>query len=217
MLFHIPFRRVFQTALAVLVVASASYTVAAPQGGRHGGGFGPPPARMGDRGRPQPDQRGMRSQRQEHLEQWMNRHSNLPLAQQQRALENEPGFRRLPPQIQQHLRDRLTQLNNMPPEQRRRIIEGNEAMEHMSPPERQQVLGAMRQLHALPQDRRHLVGRAFRDLRRMPPSQRQEMLNSEQFRGQFSPGERQTLSDLLVIAPYLPAPARSGEEPRPDR
>ena len=57
----------------------------------------------------------------------MDRHSNLPLAEQQRALENEPGFRDLPPQTQQRMRDRLTQLNNMTPEQRRRILERTEA------------------------------------------------------------------------------------------
>src|SRR5271156_6889289 len=69
---------------------------------------------------------------QEHLPQWMARHSNLSPAEQQRALENEPGFRDLPPQTQQRIRDRLTQLNSMTPEQRRRILERSEQMEHLT-------------------------------------------------------------------------------------
>ena len=79
---------------------------------------------------------------QEHLAQWMNRHSTLPLAQQQHALENEPGFRDLPSQTQQRMRDRLTQLNNMTPEQRRRILDRTEQIEHLTPTQRQQWHGA---------------------------------------------------------------------------
>jgi hypothetical protein len=141
---------------------------------------------------------------QEHLAQWMDRHSNLPLPEQQRALENEPGFRELPPQTQQRMRDRLTQLNNMSPEQRRRILDRTEAMERLTLPQRQQVRGAMQQLGSLPEDRRRLVARAFRDLREMPQPQRQAVLDSDRFRGQFSDQERGTLSSLLAVEPYLP-------------
>ena len=74
-------------------------------------------------------------QNQEHLLQWMDRHSNLPLDQQQKALETEPGFRDLPAETQQRMRDRLTQLNTMPPEQRRRLLERNEAIAHLSVPQ----------------------------------------------------------------------------------
>ncbi|MEO8736539.1 MAG: DUF3106 domain-containing protein [Edaphobacter sp.] len=136
----------------------------------------------------------------------MSRHNNLPLVQQQRALENEPGFRQLPAQTQQHLRNRLTQLNNMSPEQRRRLIERNEAIERLTPPQRQQFRGAMQQLGGLPEDRRRAVAHAFRDLRAIPPEQRQSVLNSESFREQFSDQERGTLSDLIAVEPYLPAP-----------
>jgi Protein of unknown function (DUF3106) len=141
---------------------------------------------------------------QEHLAQWMERHSNLSPADQQHALENEPGFRDLPATTQQRMRDRLTQLNNMSPEQRRRILDRTEAMERLTPPQRQQVRGAMLQLGGLPQDRRRLVARAFRDLREMPQPQRQAILNSDRFRGQFSDQERSTLSSLLAVEPYLP-------------
>jgi hypothetical protein len=142
--------------------------------------------------------------KQEHLGQWMDRHSNLPLADQQKALESEPGFKDLPPQTQQAMRNRLTQLNNMTPEQRRRVIEHTEVMEHLTPQQRQEVRGALAQFQGLPEDRRRLVSRAFRDLREMPQPQRQAILSSDRFHGQFSDQERSTISNLLAVEPYLP-------------
>jgi hypothetical protein len=161
--------------------------------------------------RPGPKQVGPRSN-QEHLAQWMDRHSNLPLADQQRALEKEPGFHDLPPQTQQRMRDRLTQLNSMTPEQRQRILERTEEMEHLTPPQRQQVRGALEQYQGLAPDRRRLVARAFRDLREMPPPQRDAILSSDRFRGQFSDQERSTLSGLLAVEPYFPV-LRGNEVP----
>jgi hypothetical protein len=151
-----------------------------------------------------PNQQRPSAPKQEHLAQWMDRHSNLTLEQQQRALENEQGFRNLPPQAQQKLLNTLTQLNHMPPEQRRRLIERNEAMEHLTPAQRQQVLNAVGELNSLPIDRRRLVARAFRDLREMPPQQRDALLNSDRTRAQFSEQERATLSGLLAAEPYVP-------------
>jgi hypothetical protein len=134
----------------------------------------------------------------------MEHHSNMSLADQQKALEHEPGFRDLPPQTQQNLRNQLKELNNMPPEQRRRMLEHTETMEHLTPPQRQQFRGAMEEYRALPEDRKRLVARAFRDLREMPQPQRQEIMNSDRFRGQFSDQERSTLSSLLAVEPYIP-------------
>lgn len=102
--------------------------------------------------------------------------------------------------------NRLNQLNNMTPEKRRRLIDRTEAMERLTVPQRQQVRGAMQELGSLPQDRRRMVARTFRDLRDMPQPQRQAFLNSDQFQGQFSEQERDTLSSLLAVEPYLPAP-----------
>ena len=158
---------------------------------------------------------GPRPQSQEHLAQWMQHHRNLSLADQQRALESEPGFKQLPPETQQRMRNRLTQLNSMSPEQRSHIIERTEMMEHLTPPQRQQVRGAMQQLGELPVDRRRLVARTFRDLREMPPAQRAAFLNSDTYRAQFSEPERNTLSGLIAIEPFLPAP-RPEELPRPE-
>jgi hypothetical protein len=194
-----------QTVAASLLLASVCVVAAQPTSGPKGGGFAAhPPAQAHPQQKPMQPQQN--KQNNEHLAEWMDRHSNMPLEQQQRALQNEPGFHDLPPQTQQRMLDRLSRLNNMPPDQRRRILERNEVMEHLTPNQRQQVRGAMQQLGALPTDRRRVVARAFRDLRDMPPAQRQATLNSESFRSQFSDTERGTLSNLLAVEPLLPPP-----------
>lgn len=197
-------RHLVRLAFAGILLTSAMTNVLAQPAYAHrpGGALRVPVGQT--RPAPAPGTTAVPTKSQEHLPQWMERHSNLSPADQQRALENEPGFRNLPAETQQRMRDRLTQLNNMPPEQRRRLIDRTEAMERLTPPQRQQVRGAMQQLGVLPEDRRRLVARAFRDLREMPQPQRQAILNSDRFRGQFSDQERNTLSSLLAVEPYLP-------------
>lgn len=201
-----PFRRKIPTAAAVALALFSTAMVAQPQKGGFGShGVSPAQVHMQaphNNGGQKPSQQ--QTQRQEHLSQWMERHSNLPLEQQQKALESEPGFRDLPAETQQRMRDSLTKLNNMSPEQRRRVLARTEAMEHLTPQQRQQVRGALGQLGSLPMDRRRLVARAFRDLREMPEPQRQAILNSDRFRSQFSDQERGTISGLLAVEPYLP-------------
>lgn len=191
-----------QAVAALLLLASVSTVSAQPGAGGTKSNFGGHPPTAQGHAAP----RAMQPQQnKEHLAEWMDRHSNLPLEQQQRALQNEPGFHDLPQQTQQRMLDRLSRLNNMTPDQRRRILERNEVLEHLTPNQRQQVRGAMQQLGALPTDRRRVVARAFRDLRDMPPAQRQATLDSEGFRSQFSDNERGTLSNLLAVEPFLPA------------
>jgi hypothetical protein len=209
MQFPATFRHSFQPALAALLL-SGSAAVAQPVSGppRLAFGIHLPAAQ----GRPPAPSSQRSAQNQEHLGQWMERHGNLPLAQQQRELQNEPGFHDLPPQTQQRMLNNLGRLNNMSPEQRRRMLERNELLERLSPPQRQQWRSAVQQLGGLSPDRRRFVVRAFRDLRDMPEPQRQTLLNSDRFRNQFSDGERNTLSNLLAVEPYLPG-QRSNDTP----
>lgn len=209
MLIPATIRRLLTLALSAVLVCGASSTFA-QRGGMHFARQARPnrQAARPPANRPGPGMRQGQMRNQEHLGQWMRQHSNMSLADQQKALDNEPGFRSLPPDVQQRYHNRLAQLNNMPPAQRERWLARTEAMEKLNPAERQQVRGAMQQLGSLPEDRRRLVARAFRDLREMPPEQRQTILNSDRFRGQFNDQERNTLSNLLRVEPYLPiAPA----------
>jgi hypothetical protein len=196
-------RRIVSPTLAALLLSAATAMVVAQPASMRRAGQAGRPAMNAPRAVQAPKQNGGKGN-QEHLPQWMARHSNLSPAEQQRALENEPGFRDLPAQTQQRMRDKLTQLNNMTPTQRQRLLEHTEAMERLTPQQRQQFRGAMEQYQGLPVDRRRMVARAFRDLREMPEPQRQAILNSDRFRGQFSDQERNTLSGLLSVEPFLP-------------
>ena len=148
------------------------------------------------------------AQNQLHIGQWMETHRHLPLVDQQRALENEPGFRSLRPQEQQQLHQRLTQLNNMSIADRSKLIGRTEAMESLAPVQRQQVRNAMAQLGSIPEERRHVVSRQFFQLRDMPPAQRQTFIESPQYRTQFNEQERTAIGSLLNVAPiYAPLQA----------
>ena len=210
-------RRSHSATFGGLLLCALSLPLAAA--GRMGPGGSPPGQRGGypqQRGEPAP--RGTIGPRpgQEHLAQWMSHHGNLPVPDQQRALEREPGFRDLSPQVQQRMRDRLTQLNNMPPQQRQHVLDRAEAMEHLAPEQRQRVRGTMQQLSSLPEDRRRVVSRTFRELRALPPDQRQAAIASGRYTADFSPEERSTLNNLNEVEPLLPpAPAQRSPYPGP--
>ena len=197
MTFSIHLRRILQPTLAAMLffLPGGAVMVAAQRASMH---------RAGQQGRPpMANTRQAPKENQEHLPQWMDRHSNLSPGEQQRALQNEPGFRDLPQQTQQRMLDRLNQLNKLTPEQRQRIVARNEEIEHLTPQQRQRFGGALAQWRGLPEDRRRLVARAFRDLREMPEPQRQALMASDRFRNQFSDQERSTLSGLLAVEPYI--------------
>jgi Protein of unknown function (DUF3106) len=192
-------RRILQPALAavLMLLPTSAALVAAQPAPMHRAGQAARQPMAGPR-------QTAPKQNQEHLPQWMDRHSNLSPEEQQRALQNEPGFRDLPQQTQQRMLDRLNQLNKLTPEQRQRIVDRNEQIEHLTPQQRQQVSGALGQWRGLPEDRRRIVARAFRGLREMPEPQRQALMNSDRFRNQFSEQERNTISGLLAVEPYIP-------------
>jgi hypothetical protein len=145
-----------------------------------------------------------RAAAQVHIPQWMANHSNLPLAEQQRDLEQLPGFHELPSQTQQRYRALLGRLNSMNPQQRARIVDRNEALERLTPTQRQQWRDAVQQLNAAPVPRRRLMARAILDLREMSPDQREQTIDSPAFGAQFAPNERSMIRTLLTAEPYPP-------------
>ena len=151
---------------------------------------------------------------QQHLAEWMDSHRNLPLDQQQSALENEPGFHSLKPQEQQRMHARLQQLNALPPQQQQRVLARTEAMERLPPAERQQIRGAAAQLGGLAPDRRKAVASAFHSALDLPENQRQAWLDSAQTRAQFNDQERGTLNNLLQVAPAAQQVGLPGFVPR---
>ncbi len=149
---------------------------------------------------------------QQHLAQWMQSHQNMPLEEQQRALENEPGFHQLNPEVQARMHQQIARLNGMTPERRQLAMARTEWMEHLAPEQRLQVHSALSSLGQLPPDRRRFVARTFNALRNVPDAQRQAYLNSPNMRGQFSDQERATLNGLFSAAPYMPPPMPPGPQ-----
>jgi hypothetical protein len=132
----------------------------------------------------------------------MQNHSSLSLAEQQRELQNQPGFRELPPQTQRNQLNTLARLYYMNPQQRSRILDRTEALERLAPPQRQQWRDAVQRLNMLPPPRKHMMAGAIIELRELPPEQREEVLESPAYRAQFGTDERQTLRTLLMAEPY---------------
>src|SRR5947208_657654 len=92
-------RRDVTLAIAGLALMCVSGGASAqPGAGQHGG------MRGGGNSRPPTVTTPHSGKNQEHLPQWMARHSEMPLAEQQKALESEPGFHDLPSETQQRLR-----------------------------------------------------------------------------------------------------------------
>src|ERR1700761_4142500 len=180
-------RGVFMALLGILPITSLTCFARPAQQLTHSA---PAPARPGN---------------QAHLGAWLARHQGLSPQEQEKALQNEPGFSHLPPETQQRLLGRLQQLNRMPPAQRQRMTDRIEAMEKLSPQMRQQVQSSFMQFRSMSPDRQLMMKKAFRDLREFPPEQRQAMMNSGRFQAQFSPQERNVLGNMLAVEPYRPA------------
>jgi hypothetical protein len=149
-------------------------------------------------------------QQQGHAGYWLQQHKDQPPAEQQRALQNDPQFRKLTPQQQEQMRQRLQHFSGLPPEQQQRMLNRMETWEHLTPEQKSQAREVFGRMQQLPADRRHMVGTAIRDLRAMPQEQREQIINSDRFKGMFSPQER----DIMRGATKLPlAPSENGGSP----
>jgi hypothetical protein len=140
----------------------------------------------------------------EHLGDWLYRHRNLPVQEQERTLRSDPSFRRLSPGDQQRVVQQLHQVNQLPEEQRQRREARTQMIERLSPQERRQVNNSARRWAMQPPERQALMKSTFRDLRAVPLDQRQTVLNSARYQHVFTPEERGILSDLLRVEPYQP-------------
>jgi hypothetical protein len=162
---------------------------------------------------PRPGQAQVRPQPGGHAGDWLRRYKDLPPAEQERALQNDTGFRRLPPAQQQQLRERLQHFSGLPPQQQLRMLNRMETWEHLTPGQKQQARQIFGQIKQLPPDRQRAVGTAIHDLRPMTPEQRERIINSDRFKGMFSDQER----EMMRGATRLPlAPAEGSEVGPPE-
>jgi hypothetical protein len=164
---------------------------------------GPSPSRPHE-SRPPKNQPG-------HAGNWLRRYKDLPPAQQRRALENDPQFRRLSPQQQARLQNRLQHFSSLPPQQQERVLNRMETWEHLTQDQKQRARQLFQQFRQLPPDRRQAVNRAIREMRGLTPGQRDQLINSEQYRNAFSLQERV----LLEGAAHLPLAPGEGLHAEP--
>ncbi len=133
-----------------------------------------PPAYFAQRPAQMPRQQQAHPRQRGHAGDWLRRYKDFPQAEQERALQNDPGFRRLSPEKQQLLRQRLQHFSSLSPQQQLRMLNRMETWEHLTPEQKQQARQIFGQMRQLPPDRQRMVRTAIDDLRAMPPQQREE-------------------------------------------
>lgn len=184
-------------AIFVALVVAAAVTVAAAQpgrgprfaafspqggGGRHGAGPG-----FGHGGEGH------------HAGDWLRKYKDLPPAEQEKALANDPEFQKLPPERQQRLREHLLRFSQLPPDQQQKILDRMQKWQELTPEQRQQARGLFQRMRNLPEDRRHMLVTAYRHLRDMDPQEQQKVLDSAQFKSTFSDDERDILRGFIGL------------------
>jgi hypothetical protein len=132
---------------------------------------------------------------------WLQAHKDLPLDQQLKLLESEPGFKRLPADRQATLRERLKKFNSLTPAQRDQAVKRMEFLSKLTPQQRQELRDANQQLKGLPPERQVAVHTALRHLRQMPPAERQQVIQSDRFRSNFSDQEQKLIGQLAEMSP----------------
>jgi hypothetical protein len=132
---------------------------------------------------------------------WLQAHKDLPLDQQLKLLESEPGFKRLPADRQATLRERLKKFNSLTPAQRDQAVKRMEFLSKLTPQQRQELRDANQQLKGLPPERQVAVHTALRHLRQMPPAERQQVIQSDRFRSTFSDQEQKLIGQLAEMSP----------------
>jgi hypothetical protein len=127
--------------------------------------------------------------------------------ERERALQNDPGFRRLSPERSSCLRQRLQHFSSLPPQQQQRMLNRMETWEHLTPGQKARGAAIVRPDAAASARSAAHGDTAVRDLRAMPPGQREQIIDSNRFKGMFSPEER----DIMRGATRLPlAPPENG-------
>jgi len=132
---------------------------------------------------------------------WLQSHKDLPLDQQLKLLENEPGFKKLTTDRQAALRERLKKFNSLSPDKREQALQRMEFLAKLTPLQRQQLRSANEQLKGLPPERQVAVHTALRHLRQMPQAERQQVIQSDHFRSTFSDQEQKLISQLAEMSP----------------
>jgi len=136
-----------------------------------------------------------------HQGDWLRKFSNLPPAQQEKQLQNDPMFRSLTPDKQQHLLNRLRKFNSLSPDKKEQILNRMETYEHLSPDKQAQARSLFQHYQGLPPDQRSQVSQEYRKLRQMTPEQRAQYFNSDEFHNNLNEQQRDLLRGMADLYP----------------
>lgn len=162
-----------------------------------------------------PNQNHPQPHPQAHAGDWLRRYKGLPPGEQDRALQSDPGFRRMNPQQQQRLRQQLHYFASLPPGEQQRIVDNMDRWAHLTPEQKQQARDVFNRMQHIPPERRPMVRTAVRNLSAMPPERREEVIDSNRFKKMFSPEERDAIR-AAVRLPFAPQEGRSEETAAPE-
>jgi len=87
---------------------------------------------------------------------------------------------------------------------------------HLTPEQKEQARQIHNRMQQLAPDRQRMVRTAVRDLRAMPPGQREAIIDSNRFRGMFSPEERDIMRGATRL-PLAPENGKPEEPPAPEQ
>jgi Protein of unknown function (DUF3106) len=191
----------FRTGWVALAALALVLTAAVPSLGQNH-----PPAKNP----PHPAQHP-KPQQNNHAGQWLRQHKDMPPEQQKKALENDPQFHNLPPQQKQQLQNQLDRFNNLPPEKRQQMLNRMDTWGHLTPEQKDAARQLHSQMQQLPPERRQAVRNAIQSLRAMPPEARERQIDSDAYKKQFTPQERNILGGASKL-PLAPAEPGSPEE-----
>ena len=183
----------------VVAAAIACTPVAWAQGGGHQHN---PAAHVGPAGRAANQGMGQHGTGQQGMGghkagEWLRKYHNLPAAEQEKMLKNDPEFQKLPPEKQEHLLGRLKKFNEIPPEQQEKVLNRMQTFENLTPEQRDKFRKFHETLRQMPPERSQQVREAFRKLRQMSPEEQDKAINSDRFRQNFNEKERGLIDEML--------------------
>jgi len=181
-------------AVGILILSSLSTL---PAAGQHPANGGPAP-------HPQQQKNGG-PKGAPRLGAWLSTHKDLPLDQQEKALESDPDFKNRSPQVQAQLKERLHKFNSLPPQQKDKALRNMEYWEKLTQVQKDQIRQAHQHMETLPAERKVMVRKALRHLRQMSPNERQQEFQSDKFKSTFSDQEQAILRNLAEINPPVAA------------
>jgi hypothetical protein len=115
--------------------------------------------------------------------------------------ERERELAKLPPERARQIRERIRRYNQLSPQVKQVLRERYQKFAQLPPDKQAIVRQSMQGFRQLPPERRPLVRREIAQIRALPEAQRGARMNSEDFRGQFSPQEQQIIRGITEFLP----------------